>query len=326
LVKTKAKEQQPDRQSVNDATWKCCALSKEPLRSPVVACRLGRLYNKDKLIEFLLNRRAFGDGHVVAGHVLSMKDVVTLKLTPNPAYNDKDSRSSAIVSNFSDKVQPARWICPVSLKEMNGTNRFCFLATCGCVLSDAALRQVPTSTCLQCGTAFDPARDVVPLNPTAPEEIDRLRTINAALQAERAAADDARRAARLAKKAAAAVAVTADSASTTAAAAADGNVVTAPRRKRVAPSGAEAGVEAIQGPAAARRRTSPPPVSVVGGRGSINVPLPAALKDLGRAGKDVIAQSEAIKSLYARPGAQGGAQQQRGNYLTMGTFTRYAAY
>lgn len=43
------------------------------LREPVVSCRLGRLYNKDALIEFLLDRSIYGDGENICGHVKSLK-------------------------------------------------------------------------------------------------------------------------------------------------------------------------------------------------------------------------------------------------------------
>jgi hypothetical protein len=39
----------------------------------VVACLLGRLYNKERVIEFLLNRKAFGEGEVTTAHINSMK-------------------------------------------------------------------------------------------------------------------------------------------------------------------------------------------------------------------------------------------------------------
>jgi hypothetical protein len=38
-----------------------------------VSCDLGKLYNKDALIEFLLDRSAFGDGEVICGHIRSLK-------------------------------------------------------------------------------------------------------------------------------------------------------------------------------------------------------------------------------------------------------------
>lgn len=38
-----------------------------------MSCDLGKLYNKDALIEFLLDRSAFGDGGEICGHIRSLK-------------------------------------------------------------------------------------------------------------------------------------------------------------------------------------------------------------------------------------------------------------
>jgi len=38
-----------------------------------VSCDLGKLYNKDAVIEFLLDRLAFGDGEEICGHIRSLK-------------------------------------------------------------------------------------------------------------------------------------------------------------------------------------------------------------------------------------------------------------
>lgn len=38
-----------------------------------MSCALGKLYNKDALIEFLLDKSAYGDGDEICGHVRSLK-------------------------------------------------------------------------------------------------------------------------------------------------------------------------------------------------------------------------------------------------------------
>lgn len=43
------------------------------LLEPVVSCALGKLYNKDALLEYLLDKSAFGDGEDICGHVRSLK-------------------------------------------------------------------------------------------------------------------------------------------------------------------------------------------------------------------------------------------------------------
>lgn len=47
--------------------------SKRKLQEPVVSCALGKLYNKDSIIEYLLDKSAYGDGETICGHIRSLK-------------------------------------------------------------------------------------------------------------------------------------------------------------------------------------------------------------------------------------------------------------
>lgn len=69
VVRVKRKAETADRQSQHAAVWFFCALSKQPLRQPVVACRMGRLYNKDAVYEYLLDPTSHGDGDRICPHV-----------------------------------------------------------------------------------------------------------------------------------------------------------------------------------------------------------------------------------------------------------------
>ncbi|KIJ45047.1 hypothetical protein M422DRAFT_29903 [Sphaerobolus stellatus SS14] len=173
LVRTKKKAEQADKHNQLIARWFFCALSKRPLQEPIVSCALGKLYNKDAIIEYLLDKSAYGDGEDICGHIRSLKDVKTLKLTPNPSQ----------VPEGADAETHARFICPLTLKEMSGGVPFLYLATCGCVFSQAGLRSIATSSpkdddekdiCPQCSTKFTRAKDLIALNPD-PEEQTRLR-------------------------------------------------------------------------------------------------------------------------------------------------------
>ena len=55
------------------ANPKCLCYKQRPLQEPIVSCDLGKLYNKDAVIEFLLDRSAFGDGEDICGHIRSLK-------------------------------------------------------------------------------------------------------------------------------------------------------------------------------------------------------------------------------------------------------------
>ena len=50
--------------------WKHCSITQEPLQTPIVACGLGRLYNKDAVIETLLDRANLPE---TAQHIRSLK-------------------------------------------------------------------------------------------------------------------------------------------------------------------------------------------------------------------------------------------------------------
>ena len=55
----------------------------------MVACELGRMYNKEAIIEKLLNAKSEGtssDRDRVAEHIRNLKDVKELQLEPNPAF------------------------------------------------------------------------------------------------------------------------------------------------------------------------------------------------------------------------------------------------
>jgi len=176
LVRSKPKAEAVDKANQTRARWGFCALSKRRLQEPIVSCALGKLYNKDAIIEFLLDREAYGDGENICGHIRSLKDVKTLTLTPNPAPLQPGTEPSE---------QP-QFVCPLTLKEMNGVMPFVYLRPCGCVFAVTGLNAVRSSppdgdreekdTCPQCATKYSHAVDCVPLNP-GPEEEERLRDL-----------------------------------------------------------------------------------------------------------------------------------------------------
>lgn len=196
LVKTKGKTEQADKESLK-ALFFLCALSKKPLKKPVVIDPLGKLYNKDDLIEYFLDKSKYGDGEQICGHLKGVKDLTTLNLTPNPDFTFSSSSATVTTSR-------APFICPLSLREMAGTFPFIALKSCGCVFSDAALRAVvPNLTkgsgakvipkddlpeegkpvvkenatevaCPNCGKTFNPTLStaIIPVNP--PKEVQEV--------------------------------------------------------------------------------------------------------------------------------------------------------
>uniref|UniRef100_A0AAZ3Q2K2 Replication termination factor 2 n=1 Tax=Oncorhynchus tshawytscha TaxID=74940 RepID=A0AAZ3Q2K2_ONCTS len=170
LVKGPKKVEKVDKNAELAARWKYCALSTEKLRRPIVACDLGRLYNKDAVIEYLLDKSADRPNSEVVSHLRGIKDIKELNLTDNPAWEGE--RRNTKGDRYED-MHCAMFICPVVGLEMNGKHRFCFLQTCGCVFSDRALKEVKTEICHKCGDPFKDENLVV-LNGTK-EEVEKLR-------------------------------------------------------------------------------------------------------------------------------------------------------
>ncbi|RPD70844.1 DUF602-domain-containing protein [Lentinus tigrinus ALCF2SS1-7] len=291
LVKSKPKAEQADRANQIRAMWFFCALSKRPLQEPIVSCPLGKLYNKDAVLEFLLDRKAFGaEGEVVCGHIRSLKDLKTLKLTRNTAKASPPS---------SDSVPDrAPFVCPLNLKEMNGVQPFVYLQPCGCVFSQAGLKTVAGSPpskspkadgeagsdkgkdvasldlCPQCGAKYDRTTDILMLNPPPEVEEDMRAAMVAKRLLEPAKGKGKKRKA---------AAVAADAAAEP------------PAKKQ----------------AAAVPTTNP---SIVAASRAVAQEL-AKEEARRKAG-----MSDAVKSLYA---PKDGSKKKE-TFMTMGTFTRYA--
>ncbi|KAL8622449.1 hypothetical protein ACOMHN_034114 [Nucella lapillus] len=159
LVKTKKKPEQKDKVADLAFKWRHCAISQEALVKPIISCELGRLYNKESVLEFLIDRSKFECANSFA-HLRGLKDVKELQLTENPAA--KEANTAEKGDGYID-MQLADYICPVSSFEMNGKYRFCYLWPCGCVFSERALKEIKTRNCHKCGQAFT-ENDLVMLN------------------------------------------------------------------------------------------------------------------------------------------------------------------
>ncbi|TRY87475.1 hypothetical protein DNTS_035303 [Danionella cerebrum] len=170
LVKGPKKVEKVDKNAELVAKWKYCALSQEKLKRPIVACELGRLFNKDAIIEYLLDKTAERPNTEVVSHIRSLKDVKELNLTDNPAW---EGERRNIKGDCYEDMHLAMFICPVVGLEMNGKHKFFYLQTCGCVFSERALREVKTVICHKCGDPFQ-EEDLVVLNGTK-EEVDALQ-------------------------------------------------------------------------------------------------------------------------------------------------------
>jgi len=159
LVRTKKKKETSSKDCQNAAKWNYCHLSQLPLQKPIVADMLGNLYNKDSIIEYLLDKSKF---EKAPESIKTLKDVKELKLEPNPNYNPNRQETDA----NSSTLNKAQWICPITGLEMSGTFKFYYLHSCGCVFSERAYKSISnaTSKCLKCDKPFS-ENDLFVLNP-----------------------------------------------------------------------------------------------------------------------------------------------------------------
>jgi hypothetical protein len=164
LVRQKKKAEVKDKDAANMAKWRYCTLKHDALRQPIVVDSYGLLYNKDTILEYLLDRTLFEHGPT---YIKKMKDIKQLQLTENSSFN---SNHNDLGNEYLD-VYSSPFICPLTGLEMNGKYKFCAIWTCGCVLSDRALRTVNKNnnteeklSCPKCGREYS-NDDVIILNP-----------------------------------------------------------------------------------------------------------------------------------------------------------------
>lgn len=139
----------PKKDSVDGraATLSKCAISSEPLKSPIVADELGHLFNKESLIAYLLDK-----ARVIPqfSHIRKLKDVVNVKASPNPGA--------------AGSPDAAPFICPVTQEQANGSHPFVVVRGCGCMVSERAVKAVGSGVCdcPSCGSALQPATEACP--------------------------------------------------------------------------------------------------------------------------------------------------------------------
>ncbi|EDW12705.1 replication termination factor 2 [Drosophila mojavensis] len=157
LVRVKQKPEQKDKDAEREFRWLHCALTQQRLEEPIAMCSMGRLYSKLSVIERLLEKEKMPEG---SAHIRSLKDIKTLQLTPNPAFTDEDKTEGLL------DTRHAPYICKLIGLEMSGKFRFVALWTCGCVMSERALKQIKgsmASSCPLCQVPYS-VEDVIVLN------------------------------------------------------------------------------------------------------------------------------------------------------------------
>ncbi len=117
------------------------------------------VYNKDAVIEYLLERSKYESG---PDHIKGLKDVKELNLVSNPAF-DANKQENA---DETSSLNRSKYICPVTGLELNGSFKFYFPLSCGCAFSERAYKTLSQTKlrCLKCDKEFV-ENDLIILNP-----------------------------------------------------------------------------------------------------------------------------------------------------------------
>jgi hypothetical protein len=139
-IRVKKRKRRINRAEIQKTKSNLCSMTKEQLRKPIVGDRLGQLYNKTSVIEYLLNKNKQKGFE----HIKSLKNVKELKC----------------IINDNGYIQ-----CQISQEEFSGLNKFFFLWTCGCVYSKTAMDELNIKNkCINCNEEFDSKKDLISLN------------------------------------------------------------------------------------------------------------------------------------------------------------------
>lgn len=159
--KTAEKEDGKNIKQSQTTRSKVCAQTGEPLRLPIVACELGNLYNKEGIVQALLDRTV----NPSFSHIRGLKDLKELIFAPNSEYDPAGEVEANNQSMFA---------CPVTLTVFNGQHPFIFLWSTGYVLSEKAMREIGHEQLQAEYGPFDP-EDSIRLLPLEEEKSEQIR-------------------------------------------------------------------------------------------------------------------------------------------------------
>ncbi|KAK8810424.1 hypothetical protein WA158_006999 [Blastocystis sp. Blastoise] len=144
-------------EEIQAAKWTYCALSGEELSEPIVACELGYLYNKEAIINALIDKSLPEE----FSHIRKLKDVFPVHFTYAPIKKSKGIEDSN--NYWRASVNNKGIICPITKEEVGNHSKFCIIKSCGCVMSQHAIKEITSEKCLNCGKPFN-EDDVIILN------------------------------------------------------------------------------------------------------------------------------------------------------------------
>ena len=152
-IRVRKRKRRINKAEIQKTKSNLCSMTKEQLRKPIVGDRLGQLYNKTSVIEYLLNKNK----PTGFEHIKSLKNVKDLKC----------------LINDNGYIQ-----CQISQEEFSGLNKFFFLWTCGCVFSKTAIDELNIKNkCINCNIDFDINKDLISLNYSKKTKREILKTL-----------------------------------------------------------------------------------------------------------------------------------------------------
>ncbi|KAL8715106.1 MAG: hypothetical protein Q9220_001063 [cf. Caloplaca sp. 1 TL-2023] len=157
--------------------WAHCSLSQKLLSLPIVSDSTGNLYNKDAVLENLLNSNEQSKNENIAGNdqtagtVKSLRDVVEVCFK----LDEEDEGAPSSVNTL-------RVVCPITGKRLGPGVKAVYLVPCGHAFAETAVREMPGERCLECNESYD-SDNVIPILPASTADKDRLRDRAARLQA-----------------------------------------------------------------------------------------------------------------------------------------------
>ena len=152
-IRVRKRKRRINKAEIQKTKSNLCSMTKEQLRKPIVGDRLGQLYNKTSVIEYLLNKNK----PTGFEHIKSLKNVKDLKC----------------LINDNGYIQ-----CQISQEEFSGLNKFFFLWTCGCVFSKTAMDELNIKNkCINCNIDFDINKDLISLNYSKKTKREILKTL-----------------------------------------------------------------------------------------------------------------------------------------------------
>lgn len=187
--------------------WSHCSVTGRPLDRPVFD-ELGKLYNKDSVIELLLDRKRAEmnaqaeekskkkkkkkrkgklmlkgneiptETHRACYHIRDLTDIKELRIKINPHYKEHVAYNTLALGKsngcHSEQgfVKHPKYQCPITSAEFNGSKQFFGIWTCGHTVSEPVLRELKgksdTHKCPVCNGTYEDI-DLIRINPIHPD-------------------------------------------------------------------------------------------------------------------------------------------------------------